>query len=90
MYFINPDFIRTTDYIEQTNLKRIEPHRLKELIFEDLKNYPNSSISDINKRIGVEIKQRTLKAKIDEMVSDNLIQKTGKKRWTTYSINIKS
>src|SRR5690606_34446792 len=39
LYYVNPDFIRTTDFIERTNLKRIEPHRLQELIYEDLKNY---------------------------------------------------
>jgi ATP-dependent DNA helicase RecG len=88
-YYINPDFIRTTDFIEQTNLKRIEPHRLQELIYEDLKNYPESSISDINKRIGVEIKPRTLKDKIDDMVVGELVKKDGEKRWTIYSINIK-
>lgn len=88
-YYINPDFIRTTDFIEQTNLKRIEPHRLQELIYEDLKNYPESSISDINKRIGVEIKPRTLKDKIDDMVAGELVKKDGEKRWTIYSINIK-
>jgi ATP-dependent DNA helicase RecG len=87
LYYINPDFIRTTDFVEQTNLKRIEPHRLHELIYEDLKNYPESSISSINKRIGVEIKQRTLKTKIDDMVAKGLVKKTGQKRWTTYSIN---
>lgn len=87
-YFVNPDFIRTTDFIEQTNLKRIEPHRLQELIYEDLKNYPESSISDINKRIGVEIKQRTLKAKIYEMLGNNLLRKEGKLKGTKYFINI--
>jgi ATP-dependent DNA helicase RecG len=90
LYFINPDFIRTTDFIEQTNLKRIEPHRLQELIYEDLKNYPESSISDINKRIGVEIKTRTLKEKIDNMIDGELVVKYGEKRWTIYSINIKT
>jgi ATP-dependent DNA helicase RecG len=87
-YFVNPEFLRNSDFIEKTNLKRIEPHRLQELIYEDLKNYPESSISAINKRIGEEIKQRTLKAKLDEMIESNLLMKQGEKRWTLYSINI--
>jgi len=87
-YFVNPEFLRNSDFIEKTNLKRIEPHRLQELIYEDLKNYPKSAISDINKRIGEEIKQRTLKAKLDEMIENNLLIKEGEKRWTSYSINI--
>jgi ATP-dependent DNA helicase RecG len=61
---------------------------LQELIYEDLKNYPESAISAINKRIGEEIKQRTLKAKLDEMIESNLLMKKGEKRWTLYSINI--
>jgi ATP-dependent DNA helicase RecG len=89
-YYVNPEFLRNSDFVEKTNLKRIEPHRLKELIYEDLKNYPNSSVSEINKRIGEEIKQRNLKAKLDEMIKNDLIIKKGEKRWTLYSINIKT
>jgi len=87
-YYVNPDFLRTSDFVEKTTLKRIEPHRLQELIYEDLKNYPNSSISEINKRIGVEIKQRTLKAKLDNMIFKQLIIKKGDKKGTKYFINI--
>jgi len=89
-YYVNPEFLRNSDFVEKTNLKRIEPHRLQELIYEDLKNYPNSSVSEINKRIGEEIKQRTLKAKLDEMIKNDLIIKKGEKRWTLYSINTKA
>jgi ATP-dependent DNA helicase RecG len=88
-YFVNPEFLRDANFVEKTNLKRIEPHRLKALILEDLKNYPNSSISEINKRIGIEIKTRTLKSKLDELIEEKLIIKEGEKRWTIYSINIK-
>lgn len=88
-YYVNPEFLRSSDFIEKTNLKRIEPHRLQELIYEDLKNYPESPISEINKRIGEEIKQRSLKAKLDEMIENDLICKVGEKRWTIYSINKK-
>lgn len=87
-YYVNPEFIRTTDFVEKTNLKRIEPHRLKALIHEDLKNYPRSSISEINKRIGSEIKQRTLKSKLDEMIEENLIKKEGERKGTKYFIDI--
>lgn len=89
-YYVNPEFLRNSDFIEKTNLKRIEPHRLQELIYEDLKNYPESSISDINKRIGEEINQRTLKAKLDEMIDKELIIKQGEKKGTRYFINILS
>jgi ATP-dependent DNA helicase RecG len=88
-YYVNPEFLRNSDFIEKTNLKRIEPHRLQELIYEDLKNYPKSAISELNKRTGEEIKQRTLKVKLDDMIENGLVYKEGEKRWTLYSINIK-
>lgn len=88
LYYVNPEFLRSSDFIEKTNLKRIEPHRLQELIYEDLKNYPNSSISEINKRIGDEIKQRTLKVKLDEMIDKRLLTKEGERKGTKYFINI--
>lgn len=89
LYYVNPEYLRDADFIEKTNLKRIESHRLKELVYEDLKNYPESSIGEVNKRIGSEIKPRTLKAKLDAMVTEELIVKRGEKRWTKYSINKK-
>ena len=44
-YYINPEIIRSVNFNKTPSLKTIEPHRLRELIFEDLKMYPNSSIS---------------------------------------------
>ena len=87
IYYVNPDFLRTTNFNAKTTLKKIEPYRLKELIVEDLRAYPNSSISEIHKRIGNEINQRTLKTRIDKLVEEEVVVKSGKKRWTRYSIN---
>jgi len=88
-YYVNPEFIRTTDFVEKTDLKRIEPYRLQELIYEDLKNYPNSSISDIHARIGDEIKRRTIRTMMDKMITDDIIKKHGKKKGTKYFIDVK-
>lgn len=89
-YYVNPEFLRSSNFIERTNLKRIEPHRLQELIYEDLKNYPGSAIGEIHLRVGKEIKKRTLKAKLDDMIANELIRKEGKKRGTKYFIDIKA
>jgi len=83
---INPHLIETIQ--KKISSLTLYVGRLQELIYEDLKNYPESAISTINKRIGEEIKQRTLKAKLDEMIESNLLMKKGEKRWTLYSINI--
>jgi len=60
------------------------------LIYEDLKNYPGSAIGEIHLRVGKEINKRTLKAKLDDMIANELIRKEGKKRGTKYFIDIKA
>ncbi len=87
-YFINPAWLRKTNFRGRTNLKQIEDHRLDELIYIDLKTYPNSSISEIQHRIGREIHKRKLKSHLDKMVQKHTISATGEKRWRRYSINI--
>ncbi len=86
-YFINSQFLRRLNFKGKTDLKKIEPHRLQELIFQDLSVYPNSQIGDINIRIGEEITPRKLKSELDKMVEENKLIKSGEKRWTKYSIN---
>ncbi len=87
LYFVNPNFLRKTDFKAKTTLKKIEPHRLKELVLADLKDYPGSSISEIHQRIGLEINLRKLRACLYDLTSTNEVKKTGEKRWTKYSID---
>lgn len=86
-YYISPELLRKTNFKGKTNLKRIEDHRLRELIYQDLVTFPNSSISEINQRIGTEISPRKIKAQLDKMVFKHDIIPTGEKRWRRYSIN---
>jgi ATP-dependent DNA helicase RecG len=86
-YYINPELLRDVKYQGQTNLKKIESHRLKELIYQDLKTYSNSSTSEIHNRIGSEIPIRKIKDFLYKMVKSNEINVSGKLRWAKYSIN---
>ena len=86
LYYVNPDFLRVSEFKTKTTLKRIEPYRLKELILADLNDYPNSSISEIHKRIGIEINKHTLKNKLDDLLKEDLINKKGEKKGTRYFI----
>lgn len=86
-YFVNPEFLKKSNFKGKTNLKKIEDHRLEELIYQDVKIYQPSSISEINERIGKEIHIRKLRLMLDKMVEKKLIQKSGERRWTKYSIN---
>jgi len=85
-YSINPEFIRKINFKGKTTLKNIEDHRLEELIYKDLTDYPLSSFSDIHKRIGDEINQFKIKRIIKAMVEGNKILMTGKLKWAKYSI----
>lgn len=86
-YFINPDYLRRLNFKGKTTLKKIEPHRLQELIYQDLLIYPECQIGDIHTRIGKEIPKRKLKSELDKMVDGDRLVKSGEKRWTKYSIN---
>lgn len=86
-YFINPEWLRKTQFKGKTNLKRIEDYRLNELIYQDLMTYPVSSISEIHQRIGHEIPVRKIKGQLDRMVRIGSIASEGERRWRRYSIN---
>ena len=77
-YFVNPDYLQKLNFKGKTDLKKIEPHRLQELIYQDLSVYPESQIGDIHIRIGKEIAQRKLKAELDKMVENGRLAKSGK------------
>lgn len=86
-YYVNPQMLRSISFKGKTNLKRIENHRLRELIFQDLSTYPKSAISEICQRIGLEIPQRRVKLMLDKMIVDGEVVCTGIKKWTRYAIN---
>lgn len=54
-YMVNPDFLKKTGFKGKTNLKRIENHRLEELIYQDVKIYQPAALGEIHQRIGKEI-----------------------------------
>ena len=80
-------FLKILNFKGKTNLKRIEGHRLKELIREDLSIYELSLIKDIHHRIGSEIPLRKIKHELDKMTKKNDIIVAGSNRWTKYSLN---
>jgi ATP-dependent DNA helicase RecG len=63
----------------------IEPHRLKALILEDLRRYPDSAISDIHHRVAPELDRHRMKQALEILIMDGLIVFSGEKRWRRYS-----
>ncbi len=86
-YFVDPALLKGADLKLPTTLLRIEPHRLLELIREDLRRYPASSSADVNRRIGVEISPKSLKRALDELVAAGQVCYTGERRWRRYRLS---
>lgn len=85
-YFVEPDLLRNSGVILPTTLKRIEPHRLQELVREDLRRYPNSKIGEISTRIGVEVSRSQLKRTLADLVNQKLLIKEGDLNTTRYRL----
>lgn len=83
-YYINEDILKQLDFKGKTDLKKIESHRLEQLILEDLKIYQPCSIGDIHQRIGEEINQKKIKRQLDKMIEEGKIEGVGERRWRTY------
>lgn len=86
-YYINPVILKNLRFTGKTTLKKIEDHRLRELLYQDLTTYSNSAISEIHERVGMEIPSRRIKLQLDKMVATEEILAQGMKRWRRYSIN---
>ena len=83
-YFVDPGLLRSLKIEPGTTLKRIEPHRLAALILEDLRRYPESSVGDINHRIGDEINSKQIKRAIDGLLVNKEVRHQGDRRWRRY------
>jgi ATP-dependent DNA helicase RecG len=83
-YAVNPEFIRKINFKGKTNLKNIEDYRLEELIYKDVRTYPNSGFSEIHQRIGLEINQYKIKRMLRTMVEKKIIDASGETRGMKY------
>jgi len=85
-YFVLPDLLRHAGLDSQTTLIRIQPHRLRALILEDLERFPNSGRVDIQRRIGSEIHPKAVSRALGELVEEGEALAAGEKRWRTYRL----
>ena len=83
-YFVAPVWLRGAQLDHKTTLSRIPTPRLRALILEDLGDYPGSSSTDINRRIGTEISSKTVKRALDELIAVNEVKFHGERRWRRY------
>lgn len=83
-YFVDPAALKDAGLDRQTTLARIEPHRLRALIREDLRRYPGSSSSDIRKRTAPELDLRTIRRALGELQNQGEVRFEGEKRGRRY------
>lgn len=83
-YFVPPALLREAGLDALTTLTRVQPHRLRALILEDLERFPESAKGDILRRVGPEIPERTFRRALEELVESGEIVATGEKRWRRY------
>lgn len=88
-YFVSPALVRSAGLDRRTTLVRLEPHRLRALLLEDLKRYPDSQRSDIHRRVAPEINAKTITRALNELISEGLVEAKSAKRWRTYRITSK-
>ncbi len=85
-YFVPPRLLREAGLDHRTTLSRVQPHRLRELILEDLRMYPDSGRVDVHRRIGPEIHAKTVKRALDALVADGAIEAVGVRRWRRFRL----
>jgi ATP-dependent DNA helicase RecG len=85
-YFVPPAILREAGLDALTTLTRVQPHRLRALIIEDLERFPDSAKGDILRRVGPEIPERTFRRALEELVKSGDLVATGEKRWRRYRL----
>lgn len=85
-YFVQPELLRSLAFPAVTTLKRIEEHRLRALVEEDLSRYPGSAFGEIHARIGSEIPSRRLRTMLKQLVDERIVEKVGVLKGTRYGL----
>jgi ATP-dependent DNA helicase RecG len=85
-YFVPPALLRAAGLDKLTTLRRVQPHRLRALILEDLERFPDSARGDVHRRIGPEIHVRTLGRALETLVDSGEILSSGVGRWRRYRL----
>lgn len=85
-YYVEPGVLKEAGLDGATTLARIEPHRLKALVLEDLARYPDSGRADIHRRVGPEIHVKALARALDALRREGAITFSGDRRWRTYRV----
>jgi ATP-dependent DNA helicase RecG len=82
-FLINPKLLSDSKINLSPSLKTVEPYVLEQLVLTDIKNYPNSTIGDIDRRIK-DIPKKELQKVIYKLVKKGDIYSEGSKTYRKY------
>jgi ATP-dependent DNA helicase RecG len=85
-YFVTPELLQDAGVRLPTSLRRIEPHRLMELVREDLRRYPGSKIGEIADRVGPEINRSQLRRALAQLVRSGGVVMQGERAAARYHL----
>lgn len=83
-YFVNPEVLKNAGLDGKTTLSRMEPHRLRALVSEDLSRYPGSSSAEVHRRVAPELALRTIRRALEELLEQQVVRFEGDRRWRRY------
>jgi ATP-dependent DNA helicase RecG len=87
-YFVPPAILREAGLDALTTLSRVQPHRLRALILEDLERFPDSAKGDIHRRVGPEIPERTFRRALEDLVASGRLVATGETRARRFRLRV--
>ena len=85
-YFVEPALLRVASVPTVTTLSGIAPHRLRELVREDLRRHPLSAIGEVHRRVGPEVARSQLKRVLAELVDRGEATMAGVRRSARYRL----
>lgn len=85
-YRVAHGVLQQTQFSGPTTLRAIEPHRLRELILEDLRRHPWSGYGDLHGRIGPEIPPSRVRRALYDLADRGVLMHQGERRWRRYAI----
>ena len=86
-YLVEPELLRRLDFKGFTSLRRIEEHRLRELILCDIEIYHEVSKTEIQRRIGPEIPSWRVRRALRELRAEGAILARGERKARRYLLN---
>lgn len=84
-FVINPKLMVDSKLNLTPSLKTIEPYVLEQLVLTDIENYPDSQISDIDKRIK-DVEKKEIQKIIYKLVKEGRLTTSGSKTYRKYRL----